>query len=309
MEARLPTTVALVLHFRTAASTAACLASVQLQGIHHLLLVDNSEDSGRSLEELEVSLRELREKGMQIVILKPSHNLGFSAGVNCGLSAIGDEFGPVRVLLINSDAQLLPGSLDMLQGGLDTGAAIAAPSLQAADGSLARSSYYHRLSGLLSARNLPGTFPYVSGCCLLLSAAIAQSGLLDERFFFYGEDVHLSWRLRRENVAVHVLRDARVLHMGSGSSRRGSLFYEYHMVRSHLELARALAESRLDLAGLLLGRCLILPIRAVWRACRQVSPAPTRGLLMAIHDFAYRRTRALTPPASRVGGTTAHDDK
>jgi GT2 family glycosyltransferase len=234
---------------------------------------------------------------MIIALVEPGTNLGFSVGVNRGLSAVRERWGAARVLLINSDATLLTGALAALHGSLDQGAYLAAPLLLSPDGHVKRLMYYHRWTGLLFSHEVPGAFPHLSGCCLLLSQSAARQDLLDERFFFYGEDAFLGWTLVRSGKAAVVVESARVLHQGSGSSRRGSLFYEYHMARAHMELATAMSSNRLEAVGLLLGRCLSLPARALWRAFRQRSMAPIRGLAMAVHDFRRGQISKLTPKA------------
>ena len=296
MKASSHPTAALVLHFRTAASTATCLYSLQAQGLDCALLVDNSEDGGCSLRELDPDLEMLRDRGMRVEVLEPGRNLGFSVGVNRGLAAIRERFGAMRVLLINSDAQLMPNAMPPLHAAIDEGAAIVSPLLESPDGSLKSVAYYHRFSGLLFSRPLLGAFPHLSGCCLLLSDVMAQDDLLDERFFFYGEDAYLGWALAKKGDRAFVVESSRAMHTGSGSSRRGSLFYEYHMARAHLELANALSWGSMDRVGLLLGRSLMLPVRAMWRSFRQCSLAPIRGLALALYDFRLGHIRELTPP-------------
>ena len=298
MTALAPTTAGLVLHFRTVHSTKCCLESLWKEGIDKMLLVDNSEDGGRSLGELAPELRRLEADGMRVVVVEPSQNLGFSAGVNRGLVAIRANFGRARVLLINSDAQLLPGALLPLQLAIDRGADLVSPVLDSPQGGSRTIAYYHRFTGLLSTHPWAGAFPHLSGCCLLLSESVAATNLLDEAFFFYGEDAFLGWRVIRDGLSAQVEPSAHVLHSGSGSSRRGSRFYEYHMARAHLQLARQLARGRADFWWLVLGRSLTLPLRAAWRAVRQRSVVPIWGLGAAVADFARGRIRSLTPPPS-----------
>jgi GT2 family glycosyltransferase len=290
--------VALVLHFRTVPATAACLASLRKQGAGAALLVDNSEDGGRSLASMQTLLEAMRTGDFRVDTLEPGQNLGFSAGVNAGLAEIRRRHGAVRVLLLNSDAELADGALPLLESALDRGADLVAPEIVEPDGRRRRGMHYHRLTGVLTEFPLPGSIFHLSGCCLLLSEAMAASALLDERFFFYGEDAYLGWRLRQRGAEVRLVSAARVLHAGSQSSRRGSLFYEYHMARAHLELARALALGPVDMWWLLVGRAVILPARALLRSARQRSPVPLRALSMALADFRAGRIRRLTPPAS-----------
>lgn len=59
-------------------------------------------------------------------------------------------------------------------------------------------------------------------------------GGFDERFFCYGEDVDLGFRLRRAGGRAVQVRDARVLHEGSGVTGRRSAFTVYHGNRNRL---------------------------------------------------------------------------
>jgi len=296
----LPPTVALVLHFRNATVTAACLRSLHEEAVKRLVLVDNSEDEGKSLLQLSEDLQSLRMAGMEIVVLEPGHNLGFSAGVNRGLALIYQRFGPASVLLINSDAQLAPRAHQLLRLALNEfdGKAVCAPFLRASNGTLVASVFYHRVFGLYLRRPMLGAFQYVSGCCLLLPPALTASPLFDEEFFFYGDDVELGWRLADTGIVLRLVDGAYADHDGSGSSHNGSLFYEYHMARAHLALTRKLGAGAFGRIVMLLGRFMLLPARALVRSIRFRSLSPWRGLGMACVDFARGRRRSLTPPST-----------
>ena len=290
----LPPTVGLILHFRQQAHTAACLASLLGDGIQRALLVDNSEDGGQSLEALRPTLDELTAKGLEIEICEPGRNLGFSAGINRGLVEIHQRFGRVCVLLINNDARLRLGAHEALRNALVENGGLAVPRMQSGVRAV-DSVFYHRATGLLLRKNVPGTFEYLSGCCMLLDPELSGSALFDESFFFYGDDAELGWRLSRVGVSQHKVPDAIVEHDGSIGSRNGSLFYEYHMSRAHWLLARKLSDSHLQYIQYLFGRVIFLPLRAVLRSIRQRSLAPVRGLAMASWDVFHGRNRSLTP--------------
>lgn len=61
-------------------------------------------------------------------------------------------------------------------------------------------------------------------------------GGFDERFFCYGEDVDLGFRLRLSGGRAVQLKDARVLHEGSGVTGRYSDFTVYHGNRNRIWL-------------------------------------------------------------------------
>lgn len=303
----LPPTVGLVLHFRHHAHTAACLDSLRADGIGRVVLVDNSEDGGASLARLRPYLDTLQTRGMNVVVHQPGRNLGFSAGVNAGLKEIALRFGTACVMLINNDARLVAGSHALLRRTLSGGVAAAVAEMRTPRGGSIRSAFYHRPTGLLMRKYLPGAYPYHSGCCLLIAPALASPPLFDEDFFFYGDDTELGWRLARQGMAVRLAEGAVVEHEVSAGSRNGSLFYEYHMARAHWLLARKVAETRLQYGLFLLGRTLMLPARALLRTVRQRSAAPLRGLALAIVDVIRGRCRALTPPPPEPAATAADD--
>ena len=109
--------VGLTLHFRTPVQTVACLHSLQAEGIRHAIVVDNSEDGGKSLTAMQARLDELKASGLRIDVETAERNLGFAHGVNRGLTrAVAAR--AASVLLINSDACLERGALAALLHGL-----------------------------------------------------------------------------------------------------------------------------------------------------------------------------------------------
>lgn len=290
---------AVVLHFRTPEKTLTCLKSLLRESIQRCVLVDNSEDGGRSLESMRAGLDHFRELGMNILVEEPGRNLGFAAGVNLAMELICKQ-GSFDVLLLNSDARLLPGAADALSSAIGRGLAVAVPKTR--DGETFDKSmpviYYNRWFGILSSHPLPGSFLFASGACMLISADEASVCYWDEDFFFYGEDVVFCHALHEKGKKFQMVESAEIMHEGSGSSRSGSLFYEYHINRCHLLLAKKLAENRFDLVGMSMGRALWLPCRAVVRSVRFRSVVPLKGLGMAACDTLSGRRRSLTPPPS-----------
>lgn len=289
-------TIGLILHFRHHAHTAACLASLQADGIDRGVLVDNSEDDGASLSLLRPALAMLAAQGMDIALCEPGRNLGFSAGVNRGLAEIRKRFGEVCVLLINNDARLRPGGHSALRGAIEQGNELAVAPQQSSAGETIASAFYHRATGLLLRRSMPGAYEYLSGCCMLLAPRLATPPLFDEAFFFYGDDTELGWRLKQRGIPQAKVPTALVEHETSTGSRNGSMFYEYHMVRAHWLLAGKLAGNRAQHGLYLAGRTLFLPMRVLLRAVRQRTMVPVRALFAASRDVALGRRRSMTPP-------------
>ncbi len=292
--------VALVLHFRTPQATLACLDALHAEGVRRAVVVDNSEDAGRSVGAMATGIARLEATGFVMEWLSPERNLGFAAGVNHGLRHIRSQrHSPV--LLINSDARLAAGAMQRLASCL-CDAPLAVPTV-VEDGPQHMTrpliGYYQRVFALYLRHAHAGTVEYPSGCCLLLGADTDYEGLFDEDFFFYGEDVMLGACLAQRGLRATWVQDALVQHATSTSARNGSLFYEYHMVRGHWLLARKLAHNRRERVLFLLARCCSLPMRAFIRSVRLHSLWPWQGLWMATVDVLLNRFRDLTPACKR----------
>lgn len=288
----------LVLHFRTERQTLDCVKSIVDQGVRTIVIVDNSEDEGHSVKRMQAELENLRQGGVTLEIIATGRNLGFARGVNAGLSRVAD-FRPSAVLLINSDAQMNIGCLSSLLRVLDRYPLVLPRVRDATEKVGSLLGCYHRASGLLmrfgSGRKC---LQYPSGCCLLLRANLAISPLLDEDFFFYGEDVKLGHDLQGKGIEFAECPEAVIIHSGSGSARNGSLFYEYHINRGHWLLAVKLATGPLQRALYIAIRCITLPLRASVRCLRFRSLTPWRGLLAASLDMIKGQRRDLTPPST-----------
>lgn len=291
--------VALVLHFRTPQATLACLGALRAEGVLRAVVVDNSEDGGRSVATMASGVASLEAAGLAIEWLSPGRNLGFAAGVNLGLRHIRLQ-RRCPVLLINSDARLAEGSMQKLMVGLRDVELVVPTVIEESPQHNRRSlmGYYHRAFALYLRRAHVGAVEYPSGCCLLVGADVDPVGLFDEDFFFYGEDVMLGINLARRGLRAAWAQDALAVHATSTSARNGSLFYEYHMVRGHWLLARKLARNRLQWVVFLLARCCLLPARALLRSVRWQSFRPWLGLWMATVDVMRARCRDLTPKAA-----------
>jgi GT2 family glycosyltransferase len=267
--------VGLTLHYRDAERTSACLRSLLAQDVAHVLAWDNSEDSGASAKELE----RLMAGESRFRVATEGRNLGFAVGVNRGLEVLFTEFPGSPVLLINNDAVLMPGALGAFQEALESHpyAEILYPDIDH-DGWVRGTVYYHRLTGLITDRRLPGSFPYASGCCLLINPPESEAALFDEDFFMYGEDIELGARLSRRNGAMVHVPKLLVYHEGSASSRMGSPFYETRVVAAHWLIAGKLSKGRMDHLLVMTLHYVWLGMRGILRSLRFRSLIPLRAL-------------------------------
>lgn len=172
------------------------------------------------------SLARVRAGYPDVRIVEHRENLGFAVACNRGAQPLSSRY----VLLLNNDVTLLPGTLEELVAHADSHPRVGglSPLMCWPDGRPQGPKL--GLQGLL--RRPVVSMTWLPGTCLLLRrAALEAVGWLDEAFFFYNEDLDLSWRLRKGGWKLACLPGVRVRHI------------EGHATRSDLEVrARAIAE-------------------------------------------------------------------
>src|SRR5262249_38791074 len=105
-----------------------------------------------------------------------------------------------------------------------------------------------------------------------------EVGLMDERFFLYGEDLDLCYRANLAGWGVHYLPSARVIHHKGGSSRRNfsRAHYEFHKAmaifhRKHFAHSHGVFLNGLVYAGIWSRALASWPVRYFAQARRKVT--------------------------------------
>jgi len=184
-------------------------------------------------------------------------NFGFAPANNIG---IRHASGSV-LALINSDVVVRPGCLQTLAGFLDSHAdvGLAGPKIFGPDGkvqfncrrlptvwnTICRIFVLDRMLSRWSLfsgsemRHLQhdhcGEVEALSGCFWVArTAAVKEVGGLDERFFFYAEDLDWSKRFRIAGWKIMFVPEATATHYGGGSSSNAPIRYSIEMLRANL---------------------------------------------------------------------------
>lgn len=190
-------------------------------------VVDNASGDG--------SAEMVRERFPQVRLIENRENVGFARANN---QAIEQSQGD-SVLLLNSDAVLTPGALDLLLCALlrDSLIAAAGPQLIFPDGHFQAGPADFPTFGaeLLAALSLGrflrgGRYPachpsrpsgevdWIGGACLLIRRkALAEVGLLNPAFFFYAEETDWCYRAQKHGWKIYYASGARVFHHGGAS--------------------------------------------------------------------------------------------
>jgi GT2 family glycosyltransferase len=246
-----------VLNYNTREHLAQCLQAIAAEGSTTLsdgpieaevVVVDNASHDG-SADMVEASFPWVR-------LIRAPRNGGFAYGNNLALRGISGD----NVLLLNPDSLLPPGSLQLLleRATAHPEAGIVGPKLLRPDGSMhlaCRRSFptpsvaFYRLSGLsrlfptspmFGRYNLTYVDPdvplevdSVCGACMLIRRVVLERiGLLDERFFMYGEDLDWCLRTRAAGWTVRYEPAIVVQHQHGAASRQRALRTTFHFFRA-----------------------------------------------------------------------------
>ena len=216
-----------------------CLSSIRAEaaawpgGVVETLVVDNASRDG--------SVALLQQAFPEAHLIVNPENRGFSAACNQAFARCSGD----AILLLNPDAELVPGALSTLvaylEGHPEVG--VVGPLLLNPDGTVqsSRRRFPTLATAFLESTIIQDSFPglphlrryycldqpddreqqvdWLVGACLLLRRkALAEVGGLDERFFLYFEEVDWCLRARPAGWRAAYLPQARVIHSAGQSS-------------------------------------------------------------------------------------------
>lgn len=248
-------TSVVIVNFRTMALTVKAIASVlSEEEVQEVVVVDNASGDG-SADHLRRAFADDRVR-----VVESDRNRGFGPAVNLGAASCTSPL----LLILNSDAALLPGSLGRLARALagDDSIGVVAPAVYEPDGRTLQPGAYGRLPARRdiffghgrinpSAENSDEATPgWVSGVAMLLRRADFEAvGGFDEGFGMYFEDIDLCRRLRDAGNSVRREPTAAVVH-GLGQSWQSRRDQRRRFHQSKLRYFQKLGATRLELGWL-----------------------------------------------------------
>ncbi len=184
----------------------------------------------------------IRSEFSDVVLIESKKNLGFAGGNNLGIRMATGRY----VLLLNSDAYLLPGTLQstvsFMENTSDCG--VLGVKLIGEDGGMqpcARSLpdpwlKFLVISGIAArfpeskwfggpdhswwSHDSPKDVGWVPGAYFLIRREVVDTiGVLDERYFLYFEETDYCLQAVRAGWRVMILPDVSVIHLGGESSK------------------------------------------------------------------------------------------
>jgi len=241
-----------------------CFETLRQQTIYgqtELIIVDNASADGT-----EAAARELLADWTNATVIQTGENLGFSAN-NRGVEAARGKY----VYLYNPDAWLEPDCLEQFCRAIEADQAQAAGGtiLEYEDNALqAKGSHGFDIFGnpvSPSGGRDPKPLFCIAGFYFIEREFFRRIGSLDERFFMYGEEMDLSWRIWVSGGKVVYASSARCHHRGAAASNpaggtravenRTSSFKRFLANRNFILV---LAKNCQNVLLLLLAPCLLL---------------------------------------------------
>lgn len=213
-----------------------------------IIVVDNASTDG--------SIDALRKNFPQVQTIVNQVNLGFAKANNIGIKKAQGRY----VCLVNSDVKALDGVLDKMRLYMENHPDVGALAPKTFGGDMQIQKNCREFPTL---RNLfcqeffftalfPETAAFrgremircdyeaimeievLSGCFLMVRRdVVAQVGPLDERFFFYSEDVDWCKRIHSAGWKLVYYPEAKAIHYGEGSSASAPVRFKLEMLKAN----------------------------------------------------------------------------
>lgn len=252
-----------------------------------VFVVDNASEDG--------SVDAVRHAFSDVNVIVNPQNVGFAAGNNSALKFATGKY----CLLLNSDTLVPIGAFDELIHIMDTDkeTVVCSPLLLNADktpqicwakfpdatselkGELDRSQSPYPLSDFDSEEQRSNMKPFpvdwVGGACFMVRReAIQEAGLLDERFFMFGEETEWCHRFAKHGWQALLVPSITVTHLGGQSTKAVPIATRLHLYRSSLRLYRILYGTfgAILPSTIATGRFLLFPLRGWYRRRSAMKP-------------------------------------
>jgi GT2 family glycosyltransferase len=198
-------------------------------------------------------------------LVASQENLGFAGGNNVALREISRLPSPTPeyVWLLNPDTEVQPGATGALIAALDADpqVGVVGPKLVYADGSLQHSAFrfpglvqlafeFFSLPPRLYDTSLNGRYPRrlyereppflvdhpLGASMTVRHEAISQTGLMDEEYRMYCEEIDWCWRMRKVGWRALCVPGARVVHHAGQSTAQVPISSFVHLWTSRARL-------------------------------------------------------------------------
>ena len=213
---------------------------------YEIIVVDNASHDGTA--------EFVKNNYPEVTLISNNKNIGFAAANNRAIERSHSKY----ILLLNSDCMVYEKSLGILVDFMESrpGIGITGPKIINNDGTIQLScrrfpSMFNAAAHTILTDIFPGNpfskkyklididrdeplkVDWVSGSCMIIRRkALEDTGILDERYFMYVEDLDICYRMWQKNWEVYYDPGAKIMHHIAGSSGRGKIKSSFRMQRS-----------------------------------------------------------------------------
>ena len=322
----------IIVNYRSAPLTVACLRSLQMERSNPALLIRAVVIDNASGDLAEISRAVAGNSWSSwVTLVEAPKNGGFAYGNNLGLERAYDTATPSYVFLLNPDTEVRVGAIAALVQFMEAHpkAGIAGPSFETGEGGEWKIAF--RFPSLLAeleqglelsvatrllrrwavVRHMGDhcqPVDWISGSAMMIRPEVlAAVGGLDENYFLFFEETDLCRRARRAGFTTWYVPESRVMHIGgattSVSSRTKARYppYWFESRRRYFAVTYGLAGAMLiDLVAV--GANLLGAAKRLMQGRSHAGrPSFVRDLLH--HSVLWRRNRDIPPVRSRIAGS------
>ncbi|OGY42689.1 MAG: hypothetical protein A2Y67_02750 [Candidatus Buchananbacteria bacterium RBG_13_39_9] len=221
----------IILNYKTRGLTKYCIKNIKENTAnlaYEIIVVDNGSNDGCEAM--------IKENFSDIKFIQTGKNLGFAAGNNIGIKEAQGKY----IILLNPDITILENSIEKMVKFMEEHpeVGLAGPRLNNPDGSYQISCRTFQTLKLVLFRRTPlgklakakeqlkqhlmldfdhqtnREVDWVMGACMIVrKSALEKVGLLDERFFFYVEDMDWCRRFWENGFKVYYIAEAKMIHL------------------------------------------------------------------------------------------------
>ena len=220
----------ITVNYKSADHLIECLRSIKenLKNLEYEIIVIDNASGDRSVGKIQAAFSD-------IVLIENKTNLGFAKANNQGIRRSRGRY----ILLLNNDTVVLPNAVEAMVGVLKRSADIGIVGCRLLNpdktpqqsfgsaagfiGDLLQSTFSNTLFAnssnpivekiLARLHRSEKKVGWVCGACMLCRRdSLEETGLLDENFFMYKEDMDLCISFRKKNWGIYYTPDAPIIH-------------------------------------------------------------------------------------------------
>lgn len=209
-------------------------------------MVDNASSDG--------TVEFVKKTHPEMTLIQNERNIGFAAANNRAIEKSDSKY----IVLMNSDCRVFKDSLNRLTSFMNENPkiGIAGPKILNTDGTIQLScrrfpSAFNAAAHTVLTNIFPGNpfsrkykladtkkdraleVDWVSGSCMIVRRkSLEETGLLDENYFMYVEDLDICYRMWQKGWKVYYCPHAEIIHHIGGSSGGRKIRSSFRMQRS-----------------------------------------------------------------------------